>query len=482
MSQARYTRTNNKSDLWQRLPAIPRPKTQFMIMAIIATTLTLALTLPSKEVSAKRNEEQITLNFQNDYPSTDKPTSLEIISATQQPSAKTKSNLVAQPLSTITTNLTWKKQTVRSGDNLSTIFQRVSLGARDVYELMSSTHLTKPLLNMRPGQEIQFGLNNEGKLSQLKYIKTRLESYLYISTGVEAGSKFTGEHIVLEPEIMTTYRESIIEDSLFLAGERAQLPQGLIMELANIFGWDIDFALDIRKGDHFSLTYEEKFLEGEKIGNGNILAAEFTNQGKSFKAVRYVDSAGRANYYTPKGFSMRKAFLRAPLDFTRISSGFNLRRKHPIHKKIRAHRGVDYAAPRGTPIFSAGDGRVTASGYSKANGNYVFIQHGQRFTTKYLHLHKRKVKRGQAVKQRQVIGTLGSTGYATGPHLHYEFLVNGVHRNPRTVALPQAKPIKKQERIKFDRDTNPLVTQLSGYQQTSQLAMTSVPEKPASAN
>ena len=478
MSQARYTRPNNKLGLWQRLPAIPRPKTQFLIMAIIATTLTLALTLPSKEVSAKRNEEQITLNFQ----SADKQALQKSISAAQKTSAKTEGRLISQPLSTTATNLTWKKQTVKSGDNLSTIFQRASLGARDVYELMSSTILTKPLLNMRPGQEIQFGFNIEGKLSQLKYIKTKLESYLYIRTDLKTNSGFTGEHIVLEPEIMATYRESIIEDSLFLAGERAQLPQGLIMELANIFGWDIDFALDIRKGDHFSLTYEEKFLEGEKIGNGNILAAEFTNQGKSFKAVRYVDSAGQANYYTPKGFSMRKAFLRAPLDFTRISSGFNLRRKHPIHKKIRAHRGVDYAAPRGTPIFSAGDGRVIASGYSKANGNYVFIQHGQRFTTKYLHLHKRKVKRGQSVKQRQVIGTLGSTGYATGPHLHYEFLVNGVHRNPRTVALPQAKPIKKQERIKFDRDTSPLIAQLGGYQQTSQLAMMSVPEKPASAN
>jgi len=168
---------------------------------------------------------------------------------------------------------------------------------------------------------------------------------------------------------------------------------------------------------------------------------------------------------------MRKAFLRAPLDFTRISSNFNLRRKHPIHKKIRAHRGVDYAAPRGTPIFSAGDGKVIASGYSKANGNYVFIQHGQRFTTKYLHLHKRKVKRGQSVRQRQVIGMLGSTGYATGPHLHYEFLVNGVHRNPRTVSLPQAKPINKKELSRFEEHTQPLIALLTQYQGASQLAL-----------
>ena len=158
---------------------------------------------------------------------------------------------------------------------------------------------------------------------------------------------------------------------------------------------------------------------------------------------------------------MRKAFLRAPLDIFRISSGFNLKRKHPIHKMIKAHRGVDYAAPRGTPVFSAGDGKVIAAGYSKANGNYVFVQHGQTYVTKYLHLDKKKVRKGQTVKQRQTIGTVGSTGYATGPHLHYEFLVNGVHRNPRTVKLPQANPISTNELAAFKLATTPVLTQLA---------------------
>lgn len=167
---------------------------------------------------------------------------------------------------------------------------------------------------------------------------------------------------------------------------------------------------------------------------------------------------------------MRKAFLRAPLDIFRISSGFNLRRKHPIHKMIKAHRGVDYAAPRGTPVFSAGDGKVTATGYSKANGNYVFVQHGQTYVTKYLHLNKKKVRRGQTVKQRQVIGTVGSTGYATGPHLHYEFLVNGVHRNPRTVKLPQANPISATELAAFKLATTPVLTQLAQSGTTIELA------------
>ncbi len=459
MPQAKYTTRSNTPNFWQRLLPSQLPKIHIVAMTSIALIIAIIAALPSKEASAKRNEAQITLNFIDEESSTN-----------LTPTTNSNETVAIEKIEP-KSELTWKHQTVKSGDNLSTIFQRVSLGAGDVYALMSSTTLAKPLVDMRPGQELQFGFNNQGELVQLKYVKTKLESYLYTQTENGESTKYTGAHIILEPEIMTTYRESNIEDSLFLAGERAQLPHGLIMELANIFGWDVDFALDIRKGDRFSLTYEEKFLNGEKIGNGNILAAEFVNQGKSFKAVRYEDSKGLTNYYTPGGFSMRKAFLRAPLDFTRISSNFNLRRKHPIHKKIRAHRGVDYAAPRGTPIFSAGDGKVIASGYSKANGNYVFIQHGQRFTTKYLHLHKRKVKRGQSVRQRQVIGTLGSTGYATGPHLHYEFLVNGVHRNPRTVSLPQAKPINKKELSRFEEHTQPLIALLTQYQGASQLAL-----------
>ncbi len=168
---------------------------------------------------------------------------------------------------------------------------------------------------------------------------------------------------------------------------------------------------------------------------------------------------------------MRKTFLRTPLDIFRISSGFNLRRKHPIHKKIMAHRGVDYAAPRGTPVYAAGAGKVIEAGYSKANGNYVFLQHGQTYVTKYLHLNKKKVRKGQAVKQKQLIGTVGSTGYSTGPHLHYEFLVNGVHRNPRTVKLPQAKPIVTSEKIAFQAAITPILVELAQYQQRTQLAL-----------
>ena len=371
--------------------------------------------------------------------------------------------------------LLWREQTVSYGDNLSTLFQRAKLTPRDVYEI-SSLKTGKSLRSLFPGETLRFGVDAEGQLQELQYIKNPLKRIVF----KKVGGNYEVEHLTNQPEIILTYREGVIEDSLYLSASKAMLPDKIIMELANIFGWDIDFVFDIRRGDSFSLLFEDRYLEGEKLSSGNIIAASFTNRGKTYEAVRYTNSRGLSNYYTPEGLSMRKAFLRTPLDIFRISSGFNLRRKHPIHKKIKAHRGVDYAAPRGTPVYAAGDGKVIETGYSKANGNYVFIQHGQTYTTKYLHLNRKKVRRNQTVRQRQLIGTVGSTGYATGPHLHYEFLVNGVHRNPRTVKLPQAKPIAATEKRLFLQTTAPLLTQLAEQKQTIQLA--SVQNNDASAN
>ena len=265
----------------------------------------------------------------------------------------------------------------------------------------------------------------------------------------------------------------IITNSLFLAGKDAGLTDALVMELAGIFGWDIDFILDIREGDQFTVIYEEKYVEGEKIANGKILAAEFLNQGKSYKSVRYTDSLGNSEYYTPAGLSMRKAFLRAPVDFSYISSSFNPRRYHPILKRVKAHNGVDYRAPKGTPVKAAGDGKVIISAYSKYNGHHVFVQHGQKYVTKYLHFTKRKVRSGQKVKQGQIIGYVGATGLAEAPHLHYEFLVNGVHRNPRTIKLPDAQPINRKEKNAFIKQTKRFVKLLETQRQVYATEITS---------
>ena len=314
---------------------------------------------------------------------------------------------------------------------------------------------------------LRFGTDESNELREGHYAKSLLETHIF----TRQGTGYTAEKRLREPEILLAYREGVIQDSLYLSGKRANLPDKLIMEMANIFGWDIDFVFDIRPGDSFSLLYEDRFIDGEKLSAGKIIAASFTNRKKTLNAVRYTDSNGTSDYFTPKGLSMRKTFLRTPLDIFRISSGFNLRRKHPIHKKIMAHRGVDYAAPRGTPVYAAGAGKVIEAGYSKANGNYVFLQHGQTYVTKYLHLNKKKVRKGQTVKQKQLIGTVGSTGYSTGPHLHYEFLVNGVHRNPRTVKLPQAKPILNNEKAAFQAAITPILVELAQYQQRTQLAL-----------
>ena len=364
------------------------------------------------------------------------------------------------------TKLQWRTEKVGNGDNLSTLYQRANFSAVDVYQISSSPK-GKSLSNLYPGESLRFGTNENNELREVHYAKSLLETHIF----TRQGTGYTAEKRFREPEILLAYREGVIQDSLYLSGKRANLPDKLIMEMANIFGWDIDFVFDIRPGDSFSLLYEDRFVDGEKLSAGKIIAASFTNRKKTLNAVRYTDSNGTSDYFTPEGLSMRKTFLRTPLDIFRISSGFNLRRKHPIHKKIMAHRGVDYAAPRGTPVYAAGAGKVIEAGYSKANGNYVFLQHGQTYVTKYLHLNKKKVRKGQAVKQKQLIGTVGSTGYSTGPHLHYEFLVNGVHRNPRTVKLPQAKPILNSEKAAFQAAITPILVELAQYQQRTQLAL-----------
>jgi murein DD-endopeptidase MepM/ murein hydrolase activator NlpD len=260
--------------------------------------------------------------------------------------------------------------------------------------------------------------------------------------------------------------EGVIQTSLFMAAKDSGLSDAMIMKLANIFGWDIDFVLDIRAGDRFMLVYEKLYRDGEFLRDGDILAATFINQGTRFQAIHF-EHGDISGFFAPDGRNMRKAFLRAPLNFAYISSGFNPRRMHPVLKRIRAHNGIDYYAPRGTPVYAAGEGSVTRSDYSRANGHHVFIKHANSIETKYLHFTRRTVKKGQRVKQGQTIGYVGSTGLATGPHLHYEFVVNGVHRNPRTVPLPKVEPLKGAKLTAFQTHAAPMLTQLSRLESAS---------------
>ncbi len=436
----------------------PFPLRHTLLAGFFLTLIGLAFVLlPTPEVEAKRSLIPLAINIAPE----EEPEEITLPSKPEELANETTSPESSQ---------LWQTLTVKNGDSLSSLFDRANLSAQELYQLTHSTEDAKLLRRIYPGQQIEIQVDEAQQLQALRYVKSQLESAVFTR---QADGTFTSGNIQRSPTVHRQFKQASIDDSLFLAGQRAGLPQKLIMEVANIFGGVIDFVYDPRKGDKFSVLYEELYLDGEKIGNGNILAAQYQNQGDEYVAFRYEYENGTAGYFNAEGISMRKTFLRAPLDFNRISSGFNLRRKHPIHRKIRAHRGIDYAAPRGTPIFAAGDGRVVKAGYNRANGNYVFIQHGQQYTTKYLHLHKRYVKRGQKVKQRQIIGSLGSTGYATGPHLHYEFLVNGVHRNPRTILkkLPKAKTIESKEKPRFVAQIYGLQLQLAAYSGNTELAL-----------
>ncbi|QYJ85334.1 peptidoglycan DD-metalloendopeptidase family protein [Shewanella mesophila] len=346
---------------------------------------------------------------------------------------------------------------VRSGDTLAALFKRAGLSARDVYEITQLPKAKKNLLKIMPGEEIEIVKNEAGELTKVHYHLDPI-STLIIS---KQSSGYSEAVETKQVESRTKFAAATISSNFWNAGVSAGLTPNQIMQLATIFGWDIDFALDLRQGDNFAILFEEEYADGEFLRNGNILAAEFINQGDKYTAVRYKDGS----YYSAEGRSMRKAFLRSPVDFKYVSSSFNPRRLHPVTGQVKAHRGVDYVAAVGTPIKAAGKGRVIKSGYNQYNGNYVFIKHNETYTTKYLHLKKRKVKQGQTVKQGQVIGTLGSTGRVTGAHLHYEFIVNGVHRNPRTVKLPQSLPIDKKEKQQFLALSQQLMTKLEQQQQ-----------------
>jgi murein DD-endopeptidase MepM/ murein hydrolase activator NlpD len=344
---------------------------------------------------------------------------------------------------------------VKRGDTLAKIFSGFNLSPQTTYKVSRAGADAKNLVSLKPGDLLYLQIDEAGQLSSLKYPISNTKTLIVSANESNYESRIETKQI----EKMLGFSQGTISTSFWNAGTEAGLSDTQIMELAGIFGWDIDFAQEIRSGDTFNMAYEELYVDGEFIGFGDIVAAEFVNQGETFTAVRYTDN----RYYTPEGRSMRKSFLRAPINFKYVSSSFNPRRFHPVQKRIKPHRGVDYVARVGTPVMAAGDGKVIRSSYDKYNGHHVFIQHGERYQTKYLHFTKRAVKVGQTVKQGQVIGYLGSTGMVTGAHLHYEFLVDGVHRNPRTVSLPKALPIESSQKAKFMQIANQQVKLLENH-------------------
>jgi len=346
---------------------------------------------------------------------------------------------------------------VGRNDTLDAIFRRMALNKADLAAIRNLPGIRQSLDFLKPGDSIKL-THTDGDIKEL----TRKVSETQTLDVVLRDSGFEAKMIDNPVETRVRTARATIDSSLFQAAGAADISDTVALKLANVFAWDIDFVLDIREGDRFTAVYEQVFQDGKYLRDGEVLAAEFVNNGKVYRAVRFV-ADGHAGYYTPAGAAMRKAFLRAPLEFTRVSSAFNPHRHHPILNLIRGHMGTDYAAPIGTPVHAAGDGHVSFAGQRGGYGNAIVLTHGANVSTLYGHMSRfaRNVHVGTRVQQGDVIGYVGMTGLATGPHLHYEYLTGGVHRNPQTVQLPGAEPLRAQDLQRFRDMAAPLLSSLS---------------------
>ena len=469
------------------------PKSHLMAASGIAAALSIfLLVIPTTQVEAKRTLVQLELTDTSAPNSSESTLSEELdalISETVTISSPLELTSISESITTAASpevvnagisptplvvesappqTPEWTTLTVSSGDTLSTLFQKLGLSASTLHTVINSSKEAKAFTRLRVGQQLDFRLDSEGQLLGMRSQLNTLET-IYIERD---GESFAFSKDVLEPEVRTRYASGTISSSLFMAAQNAGLSHNLTMQMANVFGYDVDFAREIRQGDQFEVLYEEKHLDDQRVGTGNILAARFTNRGKTYTAVRYTDAKGYSSYYRADGTSMRKAFIRTPVEFARISSRFNPGRMHPVLNKIRAHKGVDYAAATGTPIKATGDGRVVHVGRKGGYGNTVVIKHGQTYQTLYAHMSRYAsgIRVGSNVSQGQVIGYVGMTGLATGPHLHYEFQVNGRHVDPLSVKLPASDPIPKSERTAFLALSNQLMASLD-QQGATQLAL-----------
>ncbi len=357
-----------------------------------------------------------------------------------------------------------KNITIKSGDTVSKVFDAHNISALYLHNIMALGTKTSALKRIQPGDKLILEFDQEKQLKELRYEINKADTLVVRLED----NRFTAKTLHNPLDVQTSFRSNTIKNSLFLAAMDVNLSDNIVMELSEVFGWDIDFALDIREGDSFSVLYEELYRDGKKIRDGAVLAAEFTNRNKTFQAIRYKDNNGHVDYYNPKGYSMRKEFLRTPVDFARISSRFNLKRKHPVLNRIRAHKGVDYAASKGTPIKATSNGKITFKGTKGGYGNTIILQHGQKYSTLYAHMSRfaKGMRNGKRVRQGQVIGYVGSSGLATGPHLHYEFRVSGVHRNPLKVKLPNAAPINSKYKSDFKKHAEQILAMVERYKDT----------------
>lgn len=350
---------------------------------------------------------------------------------------------------------------IKNGDTLSAIFDRSNINAVDLIAIQEASPPHWKNLNLHAGRYLEYRRDDSGSLEYLEYSPEDLVSYAFTRTGDTMWFESRSRTVVSNE----TYRSVTINrgDSVISAGLAAGVRhEKTLWRIPKLLQWDIDFYHDIHPGDSFQILYYEQFVDGEYYEDGEIIALQFTSGKTSHHLVRYEEHGVLRGYFTRDGYAAKKRFLRTPVEYTRISSGFSLRRLHPIHKTVRPHLGIDYAAPTGTPVYAAGDGVVTRVGFTAANGNFVFLEHDKVYKTKYLHLHRidPAIKKGATVAQGQRLGSVGMTGHATGPHLHYEFLVNGEHQNPATIHLPEGKPLSDEEIERFQAHADTLLERM----------------------
>lgn len=356
----------------------------------------------------------------------------------------------------------WYSIEIKRGDKLTTVFEQIGVGVHQAQKILALGGEASALSRLDPGDKLKIKVGAEGRLQELLYDINPARTLHIVKEGpVSDFQTNTVEH-PLERRIARV--SGAVGRSLPLAGKKAGLPGNLAKELPAIF----DSAADVHRGDRFAVLYEEFYAQGEKIRNGAILAAELVNRGETLRAVRFTDGKGRSSYYTPEGKRIRKSFLSTPVESAHISSGFSLGRLHPILNTIRAHNGIDYAAPIGTPVKAASDGTVSFIGNKAGYGKTVILQHGKQYSTLYAHLSRypADLTLGAQVAQGRVIGYVGQSGLATGPHLHYEFRVNDVYRNPLTANIARVESIERRYKADFARQAQELTAQLESFKRT----------------
>lgn len=364
----------------------------------------------------------------------------------------------------------WQTDRVRRDDNFATLMQRLHITDERALTFLRGDEQARQLASqLKPGRNINAHTTEDGDLLSLDF-PLNDGRILQVKRTADGYESHASEWVTETRQIL---KSAVIKSSLFGATDAADIPDAIAIQIADIFSSQIDFHNDLRKNDRFSVVYEADYHDGELIRTGRVLAVEFTNQGKSYQAIMFNPNGEKALYYTPEGKSLHKSFLRSPLEFSRVSSGFSLGRFHPILQKMRAHKGVDYAAPSGTRIKAPGDGVVDFAGVKSGYGNVIVLKHPNGVSTVYGHLSRFEsgLHRGQHVSQGDVIGFVGMTGLATGPHLHYEFLLNGQHRDPLTVALPLAAPLEAEHKPAFAKASAAMTAQLALLEQTNLAAL-----------